>query len=321
VRPPPNAKAGAQLATFYNVNELGLGRVVECIRENFNPDIVGWPTNTVCTVGEYAPTDSSGKPVFGSQASALALADAGAHPISTSFIVSQGPSQAYGQTAPPFPITSFASFDATGAITASTAFDSVGYNSVVPNNCLACHGGTSSVYPGYPGDGANSADTSAFLLPLDPGAMAFGTHTYAQQAEAIRQINAMILAAAPSPAIADFINGSYHGAVNNPGAAFDTTYVPAGWSTTSTQTKVYNQVIKPYCRGCHQSQVAANGGVDFLNATDADALRALIVSDVCVAHRMPHAQQPMLRFWGSGARAQLLGFFGRKDFAGQACTP
>jgi hypothetical protein len=28
-----------------------------------------------------------------------------------------------------------------------------------------------------------------------------------------------------------------------------------------------------------------------------------------------------MRFWQSGARAQLLGFFGRKDFAGQTCAP
>ena len=226
-----------------------------------------------------------------------------------------------GNPAASYPSERWGHWDGAAFLTASTPFDSTKHNSVVPNNCLASHGGTSAVAA----DGAG--DVRGYFLPIDPSAVTFVDDpsrfvSYAQEVEGIRQINAMITASNnPPAAVTDFINGSYHGGVSTSGTAFDPTYVPAGWATTLTQMKVYNQVIKPYCRSCHQSQVPANGGIDFMKATDAEALRALIVADVCVTHRMPHAQQPMLRFWGSGARAPLLGYFGRRDFAGQTCTP
>jgi hypothetical protein len=316
--PMGNPNPGA-FVQYYNAGELGLGRVVGCTRGTFT---VLSPTNlnlkvkrngTACYVNEYAPLDGSGKPVYGNQAGALAAL--GTTAISTSFIVVFD-NTAKGATSGEAWFGSFVR-DSSGDVTrtATTAFDFTGHNSMVPNNCLTCHGGTAAV------NTDKASDSRAYLLPLDLSSLAFGPDTQAQQADSLRQINAWVAATNPTPAIADFVNGSYHGAANTPGTAFDPTYVPAGWSVTPAQTKVYNQVIKPYCKACHGSQLMANGGIDFLKSNDAEAMRALIVADVCKTHRMPHAQQTMLRFWGSGARAQLLGFFGRRDFDGQSCTP
>ena len=141
----------------------------------------------------------------------------------------------------------------------------------------------------------------------------------ASQSEAFRQLNAFVLSTQPTPAITDLINGWYGGLVNSPNHIRSTpTTCRAGWKRTVGETKFYNKVIKPYCRGCHVAQLSTEGGFDFLKAADFEAFRAVIISDVCVARKMPHAQQTHLRFLADGARAHLLGFYGRNDI-GTVC--
>jgi hypothetical protein len=161
------------------------------------------------------------------------------------------------------------------------------------------------------------------MLPFDPFAVTYtGTpYTQAEQVESFRKLNAMVLQSNPLPPVADFINGTYPAGVNNAGSQPDPNYVPGGWRVTPAQRRAYTAAIKPYCRMCHMSQVPADGGLDMFKADDMEAVRALVVMDVCKTKRMPHAQQTMKQFWTSSARAYILAFFGRHDLDGEGCAP
>jgi hypothetical protein len=309
---------------YYNAGELGVGRGAACARGTFTVQSpVGdvQRTGTACYVKEYAPVDGNGHAVFGNQQGALDAMAQGAPPVSVSFlVVFDRPGETSGEAW-------FGSYVPSGAFGLEarlrTSFDNSGANRVVPNNCLACHGGNAII--GNIDAGVTHETgfyLNGYLLPFDVSAFVYGAspYTYAEQESQFRALNELVLATYPSPAIADFITGSYHG---DPaaGAPFDPTYVPAAWAVTPAGTKFYSQVVRPYCRACHQTQVTTSASLDFMNPGDVEAMRALIVADVCVAHRMPHAQQTLKRFWASGARAQLLGYLGRHDFAGEACAP
>jgi len=294
--------------SFYNAGDLGLGRKVTCVRGYLQAKTIS-KNGTACAVEEYAPYDGSGKLVFGDEAGALNALSTG-RPYATGVIV------VYDQTTSEAPDMWFGSYkEATPGATPTRTLESqlsAAGNVGLPGMCMSCHGGD-----GTWRSGGKLSDT--WLLPFDTSRYVFPSwNPLSNQAENFRKLNAMVIAANPTPAIAEFVNGSYANNVNTPGTTQDPNFIPAGWSKTPAQIKVYNSVIKPYCRTCHSAQTS----LTFAKATDAENNRALIIGDVCSTHKMPHAQQTLKKFWSSGARAQLLGFFGRHDFSSfETCKP
>lgn len=197
-------------------------------------------------------------------------------------------------------------FDGKGNLINFAALDGEGKKSV-PRMCMACHGG--SYAPSTASTPASA--TGAFFLPFDTGSFKYDPSlTEDQQQEAFRQLNTAVLATNPSPAIVEFINGSYCSSAGNPtisdptspscrnqvGNAGSTTFdgfVPAGWNG---QSNLYNGVVKKYCRMCHLAGVPAfNSHQDFVNtATE-------IENFVCEIGDMPHAEVP----FGFGTNANL----------------
>jgi F5/8 type C domain len=339
------------VAYFYDRRDLGIGRSVHCSKGTAHL----WPHFTdengnlllhdflACLVTNYSPVEADGTPVFGDEAGSQAAFLAG-RPGSTDVFVNAGGTAFVG------------AYDSSDEhLTPWTPFDGTGHNQRVPNNCMSCHAGSASFvyypsvteylwnfrpnfsppptpqYPSQPMVQLAQLIGPEVLISGGPNLLPFDPTTYgyidqpglsqADLAESFRKVNSMIRTSATFQS-QDVIEGSYGGpdATSTPGAVFNPDYVPALWAATPLQKSIYQDVIKPYCRTCHLSQFAALGGVDFQRPVDADAIRALIVADVCVTHRMPHGQQAMRRFWSSGARSTILGYFGREDFQG-LCAP
>jgi mono/diheme cytochrome c family protein len=250
--------------------------------------------------------------LFGDEAGSLAALRNGTVGDTVVLLAFDGETQPY-----------FGAYHSAGDRTLISAHDNTYVQKWLPHNCVACHGGSGAVTYNDSTWGPSTSAGRASLLPFDPFAYSFNPspYSYADQVEAFRMLNAMVVQSNATAGVKDFINGTYPGGVGVVGSQPDPNYIPAGWKTTPGDRMAYNKVIKPYCRTCHMTQEPANGGTDFLNAVDAEALRPLVVMDVCKTHSMPHAQQTMKNFWASGARAHLLGFFGRHDYDGELCTP
>ncbi|HVZ70768.1 MAG TPA: malectin domain-containing carbohydrate-binding protein [Polyangia bacterium] len=315
-------------AKYYNAGDLGIGRNMTCNRLSWkviNPNgtkptglcpdgTKACVSGVACAVSNFAPPSGLTSPpnapiLFGQQATCLAELTNGTAPFATVVMVKRD-----GATAATFGVyLGGTSANAGQRIQSNVFLDSKGINTQVPNNCVPCHGGLAGSNP--------LAITNDSFLPFDPGAFRFGAAgsgtDYASQAEAFRKLNSLVKSSKPAQAIVDFIDGTYHGNVDTVGQAADLTWVPPGWSHSATQTKVYNGLIKYSCRGCHWSQGTngtAAGGLDFSDGNFFDgALSAIIVSDVCAAHKMPQSQLVTKNTWGDQSRALLLGYTGRLD--------
>jgi hypothetical protein len=288
-------------ARFYNQNELGIGRVMTCGRTTISNG-----PGTACIVDNYGPI-ANGYLVFGDQSGSLAQLRTGTPHSSVVMLARDGSSR-----------PSFGAYMG-GGRTLLADHDNAHISRKTPNNCMACHGGSGTTNPG---EFFNYVRTAS-MLPIDPFAVVYNPSPYSQadQVENVRKINAMIAQTNVTPGVAELINGLYPAGVATVGAQPDPNWIPGGWRVTPGQQKVYKEVIKPHCRLCHLTQSAADGGLDFRKAEDVEAMRALVLLDVCKTHRMPHAQQPLKNMWTTGARAQFLGFFGRHDLDGELCTP
>jgi hypothetical protein len=171
---------------------------------------------------------------------------------------------------------------------------------LVPGLCLSCHGGN----PDF-ADPTNIED--AEFLPFDVESFSYSTipgYSLTDQQESFRELNAMVRQAAvkfPSP-IVELIDGWYPSAtpgdgVLTPGSTADTDFVPAGFAGGK---RLYNGVIKPYCRMCHISQ---SGSYAFNNIGTFPSGSAN--SAACGYQQMPHAQVTQAAFWNSPARMIL----------------
>src|SRR5262249_42169078 len=111
----------------------------------------------------------------------------------------------------------------------SATYDSEGPK-MVPHVCLSCHGGHYDSSTGYV--------VGATLLPIDPGLVQVHgdptTGNLSAALEQIRQINLIILASNPAPAVTQYINGLYSGHPNAPANPGAPPFVPSGWSQESS---------------------------------------------------------------------------------------
>jgi hypothetical protein len=308
--------SGGVSATYYNVGDLGIGRKMTCAQPRWSTP-GGSVSGAACAVSNYAPAKAAGStskaPIaFDSVVAAVDLMHKNLPPFATVVMVKrQGTAGAMFGVYVPTGVPPSTDTNKTKLVQTNVFLDSTGANTTAPNNCMACHGGEA---------GTNPLDLSkpSMFLPFDPKAVGdlnleadlynFG-YDWQHQEESFRKLNAIVNAAAPTPAIADFISGTYGGKVTTSGTKANSNYVPLGWTNSVGQKQAYAKVIKPYCRGCHMSQT----GLGFLKAADMEGLRAIVVSDVCKTHVMPHSQITMKKAWTSGARATLLSYFGRDD--------
>ncbi len=305
---------GEVTATYYNDGDLGLGREMHCKSFPY-----GGSQGVACYVTNYSGSvDAAGNPraVFDvNPTTVLADAVARSHPLATVAMVYK-PLPAGSANA-----VSFVVYGADGTRVNTAQLDSTANNTSIPNNCLACHG-INSYY-----SAADNAVYGAQFLPFDANAFRFSTaagFTYGAQADALRRLNALVKLTNPTPAIQEFIDGTYEPKlVTDPTATANLGYVPPDWqngTSNTVDTAAYKGVVQVACRTCHIS--AASTALDFADYSDFANLPNL-KSITCGTHTMPHAERVMKNFWQSGARAYLVTAFPPATYpdALSACKP
>lgn len=199
-----------------------------------------------------------------------------------------------------------------------------------PGTCAICHGGRPA-QPDSNGNYPNSGNIGAYFLPFDVSSFYFSdadfeqrvrrTQPNAVQSEAFRRFNEMVLLTNPTQAVRELIHGWYgsNDLVSNmlpSGATFKADFVPAGWRPGTSggnptadkaedASKLYRQVVGPFCRACHTQRPEASFATydDFMNAKNR-------ITDRVFDHGvMPLARHTMDDFWRSNnstSAAQLL---------------
>lgn len=147
-----------------------------------------------------------------------------------------------------------------------------------PGTCTACHGGRPAQLNGntYP----NNGDIGAGFLPWDVSTLYFSDDDFenetrtvqptADQQDALRRLNEMVLLTNPPVAENTLIHGWYGvadlTATTLPtGAAFNPNFIPDGWlpgnpggppaDKAADAKTLYLQVLRPFCRACHAQRV------------------------------------------------------------------
>jgi hypothetical protein len=200
----------------------------------------------------------------------------------------------------------FYAFNGQGDLIPSAALDGEG-NKTIPRMCMACHGGT------Y--DANTHSVTGASFLPFDAFYFQYSHaqgYTLDDQQESLRKMNAMVKATSTPPAsqtpnqaqaaILEFVNGLYPDGVDNSGSIAVDGWVPSGWSANP---KLYNGVVRQYCRMCHLAQTST-----FATYQQFKNSAAAVEDYVCNSHDMPNAEVPFARFWRDDvlAKADLRDF-------------
>jgi hypothetical protein len=330
--------AGVEInAVYYNAGDLGVARDMHCWEANSDD-----PNSVVraCYVTNYGRdlSDPDTPPAFGVNGrvkpqDALQQALEKSKPIATVAMV-------HDSGLPPDRRVRFMVYGADEHLTPLAALDNPGVNALltpslatnanltVPDNCLTCHGTSSTYEPER-----DLTVTNAHFLPFDREAFEFSTmNPDFSELEMmgprgpIQQLNALVLETEPPNVTIELLRGMYPPESNEGplelGPNFDPTFVPAGWSGTRAGRQLYNEVVKPYCRTCHTSHDATKG-LDFLsfNALSNDHDMILqIASGVCTNNSttpMPQSEQTQARFWNSPARAHLVNALS----IGGACAP
>ena len=291
-------------ATYYNDNDLGLGREMHCV--NVSSLIVA------CYVSNY-----SGAIGVDFTKSADAALDQAVHRQDKFATVAM----VYNLVPPPgINKVNFVVYNAAGNQQFNAQLDSTGKHTAVPTNCLACHGISSSY-----DRGSEVVVGDAQFLPFDLGTFKFSTvsgFTLADQQGAFRKLNAMVKLTVPSTGIAKLIDGMYAPkAVTDSTAVWNDDYVPSAWQGDIRHVATYNGIIKKGCRTCHTS--ATNASLDFLSPADWDSRVGSIRGLVCGAsHNMPQAERVSKNLWASGARAYLISGSGvSPDDNLEGCAP
>jgi hypothetical protein len=303
-------------ALYYNYGDLGLGRDMHC-RSFTNGQ---GHTGKACYVTNYG-RDSLNAVAFGQDPdTSLNQAIAQQNPIATVAMV-YDPDNAAN-------MVRFVVFDNTQQRTDYAALDNGGLTAIknldtpttanitVPDNCLTCHGIGSSYTPATTG---NVSITAARFLAFDPNNLRFSTQNTAYNDSAllpkIRGLNALLTATNLSTAQKEFITGTYAPKqVSDPTATANPNFVPTGWSQYDYSTRIYNEVVKPYCRTCHMSQQDgdpnANTGYDWATYAAFSGNASTIGYKVCgnndKAAPMPQSERTQTLLWQSPARAHVL---------------
>jgi len=301
-------------AVYYNSGDLGVGRNMHC----WKTDPTNNPDAAACYVSNYGASFVD-PPVSVDDALALVIQR---DPTNIAATVAME----YIPTAGlPDPVRFFA-FGSDGNRISAVKLDSENPKPV-PGNCLTCHGGkydkTDHIVGGPDPTGAQSR---ANFLPFDPCAFTFSTqhpYTLADQEETYRKLNQLVRETRPESrdgaTITAFIDGMYGhdgGTVDTPGQRINEHFVPTAWQNAGL-TKLYNDVVKPYCRTCHSSRSLLadpndptnNPSFTLVNFANNFSCQGQPIPPVEFRHFMPHAEATMKRFWTGSGRAALVNAF------------
>jgi hypothetical protein len=310
-------------ATYYNDNDLGIGREMHCHK------ITTGAGGVACYVANYSASAGIGS--FGDNPQTVldhAIAHTGA--FATVAMVYTPPANTPNSV-------KFVVYDASGARTDTAKLDTVGKHVSIPNNCLNCHGIDAQFISGQ-------VNGNAKFLPFDPQQYVYSTtnssYSLNSQQEAFRKLNVLISQTSPTTAETDFLDGIYSdsGGLNTAGAFANDTYIPSGWKSANGQAmqSTYLGIVKVGCRMCHVS--ATNPGLDWLSSDDwtpayVDTIRKYLCQPASAAssakHPMPQAQRTTQKLWDSGARGLLITGWPYEQQSGssqtddgfEACTP
>ena len=163
------------------------------------------------------------------------------------------------------PFTKFLTFGPNGELLLSVNLDGRG-EKFMPGACVACHGGK-----GYQGKfglpSGRDPNFESVFLPFDLANFKnksgqIGVFTASEEA-VFHQLNQLVLAASPTAALRELIEGWYTGSSTTQNRDF----VPEGWKG---QVDLYNQVFKPACRACHVAVAShlAQSSAEFASSAD-----------------------------------------------------
>lgn len=279
-------------AIYYNNRDLQLGRDMHCIEA---------PPKVACYVTNYG---SGALVVQGDPQTALteAITQRGTAAVATV-------AMEYDPALAPNAVRFYAyknqgvgGFD--GTLFANPALDSEGAK-FLPQNCMACHGGSYDVNaPGTGGGTAHNVENASFLA-FDVFSFLYDQvngYTLANQQDSFRQLNKYVQDTNPNPTdpnhpITDLIAGLYPCGVGNLGCAAVDGFVPGGWSGNSG---LYTNVPKLYCRTCHLAQTQSLDWTQLSQWTTGIGT-SLVTNAVCAGSTrvMPHAEVPYKEFWFS----------------------
>lgn len=261
-------------AIYYNAGDLGFGREMHCRKSG---------ADAACYVVNH------GLGPAGPAQPAVADAIANQNNLGTVAMVYHNT-----QNGSPNDIT-FYIYAPSGVLTTGVSLDGEG-DKFLPNMCLACHGGTYNP--------TSNATSDANFLPFDVESFRYSPqpgYTLADQQEAFRQLNALVRDTNPTPSIVELIDGWYAatGGVGTPGSTPDNNFVPVTYTSSLTNTNLYNDVFKPNCRACHMARIG------FYSFADPANLLGSAEFPVFHSFDMPHAELTNHNFWNSPAPAVL----------------
>ncbi len=276
----------AGVVTYYNRNELGLGRELACASFVDGTDPNGRPLmGLACYVTNYGS-------MFRDEVHSLQEAVAGSSPRNTVCIT-------WRPTMEPNYEVQFYVYGADGRRMDWAQLDTFGPRPH-PQVCTACHGGSYD-------EGKHLVKNGRFL-PLDPNVVGFASNaavppalTREGQEDRIRVINAASLRTPLTPAQVELIHELYDGHVTVPGARSRSSWVPVGWRGSPQQEGLFDQVIKPYCATCHMAMQHGLDGSALLSyglfRSAADLRRFPLEAVICGSFGMPNAQTTSINFW------------------------
>jgi hypothetical protein len=298
-------------AVYFNAGDLGTGREMHCK----SVLQVNGPPLRACYVSNYgsspAKADNFGGDPQAAVARAIAGAESGTHAGAFATVA-----MVYAPPITDDNSVRFMVYDANDQLATKAALDSTEHNTGIPQNCITCHGGANYSNATHRVRGAGPGQNGARFLAFDLDAFEFSTnvtYTRAAQQESFRKLNRIVSLAAPAAATLALIDGWYGaGGVSTPGTTADTSFVPAAFATVANDSKIYRDVVAPYCRACHAAQT---GPLAFDDRDDFKALHFLIDFRTCTLgpdparnHLMPNAEVTLKKFWASPARAYLAGY-------------
>lgn len=329
--------SGEVRATYYNAGDLGIARDVHCRRTTASGALV-----IACFVSNFGRAAGFGAEPAGfgpdrldpQVALAQALGAPSPTPVTGPFAPVATVAMTFDSAQPADRQVQFMVYDPFGNLTPYAALDNQGLvalahddvathaNINVPDNCLTCHGTSSSYTPTSLGF---TTVRNGRFLPFDPDAFQYSdtdpAHGQAATLPALKQLNALVMDTAPAPATLELLRGMYPSTSGagpkDRDAAFTSDFIPAGWRDTRAAQQVYTEVVKPYCRSCHVSHAP---GLDFATFDDLTSRAVSVGMDVCNQNSttpMPQAEQTQTRMWRSGARAHLVNALG----IGGRCAP
>jgi hypothetical protein len=280
-------RARANVAVYYNKNELGLGRELGCTEFVDGTDAMGRKLSGVaCYVTNYGA-------LFGEQELSLRAAVAGEIPKNTVCIAYRPSFDAGFQV-------QFYVYGHDGNRQDWAQLDTLGPRPH-PLVCTNCHGGS------YDRDAHLVKD--ARFLPLDPNLVRFSEDPKtgldrATQEERIRYANALAAKTPLSPEQQAAFAGLYGDKLDSPGRTAVADWVPPGWRDSQNDRQLYSRVVRPYCTTCHNA-VQASVSAAFAAAA---AFKAYpMPAYLCHAFSMPNAQATMHAFWGDAGAPLTVG--------------